>query len=174
MAYVIGPLTAAPAFAAVVMVLRPSTGRWCRLAELPGSGVHLGTPSLGSRARTATIATASVCLLTVPVIPLATEQMVQAGALANASRTVQMTLFGVLAAMLAMGVLLLLVRNTAGRWLIMVSGIGLSLQAMTAMRFFGAIGHTMRGLLPLVALTAALAALLAVFPPADGQRQKPS
>ncbi|MFE6358411.1 serine/threonine-protein kinase [Streptomyces sp. NPDC057806] len=33
MAYVISPLTAAAAIAAVVMVLRPSTGHWCRHAE---------------------------------------------------------------------------------------------------------------------------------------------
>ncbi|MFI9771294.1 hypothetical protein ACIHJG_31105 [Streptomyces sp. NPDC052415] len=33
MAYVISPLTAAVAIAAVVMVLRPSTGHWCRHAE---------------------------------------------------------------------------------------------------------------------------------------------
>ncbi|MGW3952434.1 hypothetical protein ACWEKM_16250 [Streptomyces sp. NPDC004752] len=34
-----------------------------------------------------------------------------------------MALFGVMAAVLAIGLLLLLVRNTAGRWLIVAGGI---------------------------------------------------
>ncbi|MGW5851737.1 protein kinase domain-containing protein [Streptomyces sp. NPDC055254] len=118
-------------------------------------------------ARTATAVTALVCLLTVQVIPFATAQAVDIGAMSSDGRMVRMTLFGVETAMLAIGVLLLFARNTAGRWLIAAGGIGLALQAAEAIRFSDGIGYYLRGALPLAAVTAALSATLAV------RRQRP-
>ncbi|MFD7283908.1 protein kinase [Streptomyces sp. NPDC059862] len=118
-------------------------------------------------ARTATAVTALVCLLTVQVIPFATAQAVDIGAMTSDERMVRMTLFGVETAMLAIGVLLLFARNTAGRWLIAAGGIGLALQAAEAMPFSDGIGYALRGALPLAAVTAALSATLAV------RRQRP-
>ncbi|MEU3077707.1 serine/threonine-protein kinase [Streptomyces laurentii] len=118
-------------------------------------------------ARTATVVTALVCLLTVPVIPVATAQAVDIGAIPSDELMVRMTLFGVGTAMLAIGVLLMFARNTAGRWLIAAGGIGLALQAAEAMPFSDGIGYALRGALPLAAVTAALSATLAV------RRQRP-
>ncbi|MFD5883025.1 protein kinase [Streptomyces yangpuensis] len=118
-------------------------------------------------ARTATAVTALVCLLMVQVIPFATAQAVDIGRMTSDERMVRMTLFGVETAMLAIGVLLLFARNTAGRWLIAAGGIGLALQAAEAMLFSDGIGHALRGALPLAAVTAALSATLAV------RRQRP-
>ncbi|WP_234343159.1 serine/threonine-protein kinase [Streptomyces fulvoviolaceus] len=118
-------------------------------------------------ARTATAVTALVCLLTVQVIPFATAQAVDIGEMSSDERMVRMTLFGVETAMLAIGVLLLFARNTAGRWLIAAGGIGLALQAAEAMLSSDGIGYALWGALPLAAVTAALSATLAV------RRQRP-
>ncbi|MET9386929.1 serine/threonine-protein kinase [Streptomyces sp. NPDC002928] len=126
-----------------------------------------------SAVRTATAVTALVCLLTVQVIPFATAQAVDTGEITSDERTVQMVVFGVMAAVLAIGVLLLLVRNTAGRWLIMAGGIGLALQAVNAMLFFNWIGLALRGVLPLAAVTAALSVILAVLSSSGSRRQRP-
>ncbi|WP_351233266.1 serine/threonine-protein kinase [Streptomyces sp. NPDC002133] len=172
-AYVVGPLTAASAAGAVVMAVRAPTGRWCRPAAGPGPGTTPVLPPLQPSARTATAVMALVCLLTVPVIPVATDQAVTAGAMSSDSRTVQMTLFGVQTAVLTIGLLLLLVRNTAGRWLIATGGVGLVLQAVDAMYFFDSIGYALRGVLPLAAVAAALSAILAVLSSVGRRRQQP-
>ncbi|GHD19430.1 hypothetical protein GCM10010334_83110 [Streptomyces finlayi] len=112
--------------------------------------------------RTATAVTALVCLLTVQVIPFATAQAVDIGAMTSDERMIRMTLFGVEAAMLAIGALLLFARNAAGRWLIVAGSIGLAVQAVEAMPFSDGIGYVLRGALPLAALTAAFSAIQAV------------
>ncbi|MGD1221447.1 serine/threonine-protein kinase [Streptomyces krungchingensis] len=125
-----------------------------------------------SAVRTATAVTALACLLTVPVIPFATAQAVDAGEITSDEQTVQMVLFGVMAAMFAIGVLLL-ARNTAGRRLIAAGGIGLALQAVNATLFFNWIGLALRQVLPLAAVTAALSAILALLPSSGSERQRP-
>jgi hypothetical protein len=47
------------------------------------------------------------------------------------------------------------------------------LEAVDAMYFLDSIGHTLRGVLPLAAVAAALFAILAVLPSAGRQRQQP-
>ncbi|OMI84649.1 hypothetical protein BSZ07_37860 [Streptomyces sp. M1013] len=175
MIYVVFPLTAASATAAAVMALRPSTGRWCNLS--PGPGTELGTgphlSPLQPRARATAAAAALACLLTVPVIPVANDQAVTAGAMSSDFRTVQMTLFGVQTAVLALGLLLLLLRNAAGLWLVATSGVGLGLEAVDTMYYSDSIGHALRGLLPLAAVTAALCAVLALLPSVATLRRQP-
>ena len=172
-AYGVGPLTAASAIGAVVMAVRAPTGRWCRSAAGTGPGTAPIFPPLQPSARTAIGVTALVCLLTVPVIPVATDQAVTAGVMSSDSRTVQMTLFGVQTAVFTIGLLLLLVWNPTGRWLIATGGVGLVLEAVDAMRFLDGIGYALRGVLPLAAVAAALSAILAVLPSAGRRRQQP-
>ncbi|MFE5239501.1 MULTISPECIES: serine/threonine-protein kinase [unclassified Streptomyces] len=123
--------------------------------------------------RTATFVTASVCLLTAPIIPVASDQACTAGMITSNARTLHMTLFGVVAAVLVTGLLLLWVRNVAGRWLIMAGGTAVALQALSTLPFYGMIGLVLRGLIPLAAAAAVLSAVLAVLP-STGGGQRPS
>ncbi|WP_280900801.1 serine/threonine-protein kinase [Streptomyces sp. SAI-133] len=114
---------------------------------------------------TAAIALALLCLLTIPVIPIATDQAVKAGLTPSSSLTLQMTLCGVQTVLLAIGALLLRMRKTAGRWLIAAGGTGLALQAVyDSIVFFDAIALVLRGVLPMTAATAAAAVITAVLP----------
>ncbi|MGW0886108.1 serine/threonine-protein kinase [Streptomyces sp. NPDC002671] len=128
-----------------------------------GPGTIPGLPPRRSAATTATAGTALACLLTASAIPVATN-------MTSGSRTVQMTLFGALAVVYAIGVVRLLARNTAGRWLVATGGIGLALQAVQAMPLLNTgntIGAILQGVLPVTAVTAALSALLAGFSAAE-------
>jgi len=125
-------------------------------------------------ARTATtaIAMAILCLLTIPVIPFATIQAVDVGALTSGEAIVRVTMCVVEALILAMGTLLLYLRKTAGRWLIAIGGAGVTLQAgrdLVAVewgvnRFPNWYGWAPLGFLIMTAVAAAAAALMAVFP----------
>lgn len=172
-AYVMAPLTAAAAIGAVTMAVRPSTGNWCRPTAGMGSRAGLQLPPVHPWARTAIAAAAAVCLLTAPVIPVATGQAVSAGAMASGFRTVQMTLFGVQTTVFAVGLLLFLTRNPAGRWLIATGGLGLLLGAVDTMYLSESLGYALRGILPLATAAAALSAVLAVLPSADAERRQP-
>ncbi|MET9078203.1 caspase family protein [Streptomyces sp. NPDC004232] len=137
-----------------------------------GSGAVPRPPTRRSAVRTATSVTASAtCLLTVPVWSAATDEALHVGDLTSSQAMVQMTLCGVLVAALAIGVLLL-VRNTAGRWLIAAGGIGLALLPGYAMFWTGWIGIG-RDLQPLAAVMAASSASLAVLPSISAQRKRP-
>ncbi|GAA5029075.1 hypothetical protein GCM10023335_67640 [Streptomyces siamensis] len=136
-------------------------------------GAKPGPAPRRSAVRIATAVTALVCLLTVPVIPFATAQAVDTGEITSDEGTVQMALFGVMAAVLAIGVLLMLARNTAGRWLIVAGGIGLALQAVNATLFFNWIGLALQQVLPLAAIAAALSAVLALLSSSGSERQRP-
>ncbi|MFE0928951.1 serine/threonine-protein kinase [Streptomyces mutabilis] len=177
MIYVVFPLTAAVATAAAVMAVRPSTSRWCHLSPESGPGAGLDTgphiSPLQPRIRTTTAVAVLVCLLTVPVIPVAIDQAVTAGAMSNTSRTMQMTLFGVQTAALTLGLSLLLLRKAAGLWLVATSSVGLGLEAVDAMYYSDSIGHALRGFLPLTAVTAALSAILALLPSVATLRRQP-
>ncbi|MEV8210223.1 serine/threonine-protein kinase [Streptomyces sp. NPDC079189] len=147
-----------------------------------GPGASLELPLRRSVATTATIVTASVCLLTGWVIPAVTYQAVGVGAMASDSQTVQMTLWGALTVVLAVGVLLLLARNTVGRWPVATAGIGLALQAVQPLFFVTTVGPglILQGLLPVTAVTAALCALLTGFSATEpglrgsGPRRRPA
>jgi serine/threonine-protein kinase len=162
-AYVVGPLTAALAAAAVVMAVRVSG---------PDMETVPSLPPLRRSARTAAVVMASASLLTAPAVPVAIGQAISAGAVSGDSRTVEMTLFGVQTAVFVIGVLLLS-RHPAGRWLIATAGLGLALQALDATTYSDGIGHAWRAMLPLAAATAALSAALAVLPLLDSRRRPP-
>ncbi|MGW4021581.1 serine/threonine-protein kinase [Streptomyces sp. NPDC005009] len=170
-AYFTAPLTTATAIGAVITAVRPSTGNWCRSPIGKGGCAGLLFPPLRPQARTAIAAMAAVCLITVPLIPVATGQAVSAGAMTNDSQTVQMILLGLQTAVFTVGLLLVLTRNPTGRWLIATGGLGLLLSSVDTMYLSESLGYALRGILPLATVATALTAVLAVHRSTDAERR---
>lgn len=113
---------------------------------------------------TAAITLSLLCLLTVPVIPIAAGQAVNAGAVTSGEFTTHAVLCGIQATVLAIGALMLRLRNTSGRWLIAAGGTGLALQAVYAVFLFNFIGRILFDVLPVTAIMATAAVITAVLP----------
>jgi serine/threonine protein kinase len=116
-----------------------------------------------ARATSTAIAMAMLCLLTIPVIPFATVQAIDLGALTSGDAVMRVTMCMVEALILATGALLLFLRKTAGRWLIAIGGAGVTLHAGTDIISFGdGVGRAPLGFLILTAV-----ALMAGLPTTD-------
>ncbi|WP_217999336.1 protein kinase domain-containing protein, partial [Nocardiopsis trehalosi] len=131
-------------------------------APAPGSG--------GPAARTAITVSALLCLLTVAALPFGAVNAVRIGAMAPTEATVLMVLCGAAAVVLAIGALLLLLRNPAGRWLVAAGGAVLALQAANPAVFSG-LGHIPAGGAVVAIATAAVSAVLAALPATGGPRR---
>ncbi|MGV9290740.1 serine/threonine-protein kinase [Streptomyces sp. NPDC003719] len=159
--HAVGPLMALAAATAGVAALRPPTARWCRETQvLPQPVVRAGT-----------VAPALLTLLAAPVVPVAAGQAVDAGGITYAAGTVQTVLFSLLAAVLAGGTVLVLVRNPAGRVPVAAGGLGFTLVALNGLRHANVLGFTFRIMLGLLAIAAITTLIRAALPPGHAGRQ---
>lgn len=160
-AYVVGPVMAVAAATAAVAARRPATARWCRDTKVvPEPAVRAGT-----------VASALLTLLGAPVIPLSTSQAVVVGVMTQTAETLQMVLFSVLAAVLAIGTALVVVRNPVGRMLVAAGGLGFTLVTLDGPLFANALGFVFRILLCLLAVAAVVTTIRAALPPRHARRR---
>jgi serine/threonine protein kinase len=125
----------------------------------------LEQPTARATSTAIVMAMAMLCLLTVPVIPFATVQAIDFGALTSGEAVVRVTMCVVEAVVLATGTLLLFLRRTAGRWPIAIGGAGVTLHAASDLVSIGSgLGQAPLGFLVLTAVAAAAAALMAMLP----------
>ncbi|MFE4212833.1 serine/threonine-protein kinase [Streptomyces sp. NPDC056844] len=159
-AYVVGPLMAGAAVTATVAALRPSTARWSHdTPVVPDPVVRAGT-----------VAPALLTLLLAPTVPVSAGQVVDSGGTTYEAGVFQAVLFSLLAAVLAIGVVLVLVRNPAGRVPVAVGGLGFTLVALNGLLHAGVIGSAFRVLLVLLAVVAVVTTVRAALPPAEARR----
>ncbi|WP_307820473.1 serine/threonine-protein kinase [Streptomyces silvae] len=159
-AYVVGPLMAGAAATAAVAALRPSTARWCHdTPVVPAPVVRPGT-----------VAPALLTLLLAPLVPVSAGRAVDEGGATYEAGVFQAVLFSLLAAVLAIGAVLVLVRNPAGRVTVAVGGLGFVLVALNGLLHAGAIGSAFRVLLVLLAVVAVVTTVRAALPPAQAHR----
>jgi serine/threonine-protein kinase len=165
-AHVVGPLMAVAGATAVVAALRPSTARWCRETQvLPQQA--LPQPVV----RAGTVAPALLTLLAAPVVPVAAGQAVDAGGTTYAAGMLQTVLFSLLAAVLAGGTVLALVRNPAGRKSVAAGGLGFALVALNGLLHANVLGFTFRIMLGLLAIAAVVTLVRAALPPGHARRR---
>ncbi|MEU6106631.1 serine/threonine-protein kinase [Streptomyces flaveolus] len=161
-AHVVAPLMALAAATAGVAALRPSTARWCRETQvLPQPVVRPGT-----------VAPALLTLLAAPVVPVAAGQAMEAGG-APYVGLLQTVLFSLLAAVLAGGAILVLVRNPAGRIPLAAGGLGFALVALNGLLHANVLGFVFRIVLGLLAVAAVVTLVRAALP-AGHARRRPS
>ncbi|WP_258054515.1 serine/threonine-protein kinase [Streptomyces sp. Ru71] len=160
-AHVVGPLTAVAAVTAVVAALRPSTARWCRGPQaVPEPVVRAGT-----------VAPALLTLFAAAGVPFSAGQAVDAGMATYASGVLQTVLFLLLTAVLAIGAVLVLVRNPVGRMPVIAGGLGFALVALNSLLHANALGYAFRILLFLMAVTAVITTVRAALPPGRARRR---
>ncbi|MFE3462042.1 serine/threonine-protein kinase [Nocardiopsis aegyptia] len=149
--------------------------------ELPGSedaGTGLAVPRPRRPAvRTASAVMALLCLPTVLSVPFTIVQAITIGAMWDGELLLHTALCAIQAAVLAIGALLLLAQNTAGRWLIAIGGTGLALQAgiLAGSLLFQSAdldNPAPLGVLVLTSLTAAASVLLALLPSAESRHRR--
>ncbi|WP_208875171.1 serine/threonine-protein kinase [Streptomyces armeniacus] len=160
-AYVVGPVLGVVAATAVAAALHPSTVLWCRAAQaVPEPVVRAGT-----------IAPALLTLLVAPAVPVAASQAVDAGATTYAAGALQTVLFTLLAAVLAVGAILVLVGNPAGRMPVAAGGLGFALVALNGLLHANVIGFVFGVLLFLLAVVAGVTTVRAALPPGHARRR---
>ncbi|MET9436354.1 serine/threonine-protein kinase [Streptomyces sp. NPDC006551] len=160
-AHVVGPLMAVAAATAVVAALRPSTVRWCRDPQVVPEPV----------VRAGTVALALLTLLGAPVVPVSAGQAVEAGGTTYEAGMLQTVLFLLLAAVLAIGVVLVLVRNPVGRMPVAAGGLGFALVALNGLLHANVLGFAFRILLFLLAVAAVVTTVRAALPPGPARRR---
>jgi len=160
-AYAVGPLMAVAAATAVVAALRPSTVRWCRDSRAVPEPVVRG----------GAVAPALLTLLTAPAVPVAAAQAIDAGATTYGAGTLQTVLFALLSAVLATGVILVLVRDPAGRVPVIAAGLGLVLVALNGMLHMTFLGFALRILLCVLAVAALVTVVRTALSPGHTRRQ---
>ncbi|CAL9351908.1 Serine_threonine-protein kinase PknD [Nocardiopsis dassonvillei] len=131
-----------------------------------------GAPPVRTSGRAAgTVAAALLSLVLLPALIISTGQAIDVGSVAPAEATVYAMLGSAAGVLLAVGAVLLLLRNTAGRWLVAVGGTGLALQAANTALFTGnLVGLVFQVALPVTVAVAIATVLLALLPLARGRR----
>ncbi len=154
-AYVGGPLMAVAAATAVIAALRSSTARWCHGTQVfPEPVVRAGT-----------VTPALLTLLTAAAVPVSAGQAVDVGGATYEAGMVKTVLFLLFTAVLAIGAVLVLVRNPMGRVPVGIGGLAFTLLALNGLQHAGGSGFAFRILLLLLAVAAAVTTVRAAIPP---------
>ncbi|MEV4950228.1 serine/threonine-protein kinase [Streptomyces sp. NPDC053755] len=160
-AHAVGPLMALAAVTAVVAALHPSTARWCHGTRVRQDPV----------VRRGAVAAALTTLLAAPALAVSASQAVDAGATTYGQGVLQTVLFSLVTAVLAMGIVLTLVGDPAGRMPVVAGGLGFVLVALNGLLHAGVLGYVFRVLLFLLAAAALTATVRAALPPGHARRR---